>query len=71
MVEGSVRSDRGALEVNLRLLDAVDQVQRLVRRYSFPFDIESDADSPTDTEIADTLAGDLIRAISGEAESPS
>jgi DNA-binding winged helix-turn-helix (wHTH) protein len=65
VVEGSLRSDGGAFEVNLRLLDVEHNVQLLVRRFTFPFDEEAATVGarPVDAEVADALARELAGAI--------
>jgi DNA-binding winged helix-turn-helix (wHTH) protein len=62
VVEGSLRSDGGAFEVNLRLLDVEHNVQLLVRRFTFPFDEEAATVGarPVDAAVADALARELV-----------
>ncbi|HVS15093.1 MAG TPA: winged helix-turn-helix domain-containing protein [Thermoanaerobaculia bacterium] len=73
VVEGSLRSDGGDLEVNLRLLDVERNLQLLVRRYKFPFDdgpAASPGARPVDAGVADALARDLVAVIPRPEESP-
>lgn len=71
VVEGSLRSDGGRLEVNLRLLDVDNNVQLLAQRYEFAFvdpaEGEQAAGPSPDVDAAETIAVDLARAIEGPA----
>ena len=66
VVEGSLRSDAGRLEVNLRLLDVERNVQLLAKRYEFGADpalAAGDAAVSSDVAAAEALAHDLAAAI--------
>ncbi|HVS64149.1 MAG TPA: winged helix-turn-helix domain-containing protein [Thermoanaerobaculia bacterium] len=73
VVEGSLRSDGGRLEINLRLLDVEQNVQRLAKRYVFDAEMgeagdeAGSAQTRAEVSAADALARDLAGVIAPSA----